>query len=182
MKREKSYFSFLVKSSINLSMKGGKKITIFLNSPNFKVSSLRGNAHTFVFCFYSPRTGFSSPLFSSVFSYPLSFHFPIPPSLRDTQWRSFVGMPAVPPVCTCRPLGLSSITSLSFFSSFLWCCDVAFTAQPPLHFPASCPFVLVVCLSCALLPHPLPPPTYSLWHLFRLIAWLACVSLLSWMD
>lgn len=134
MKRGKSYFSFLVKSSIYPLYLSKKKKKNFLNSSNFVI--FKGKCSHFHVLFLFAKNRFSSLL---CFSYPLSFHFPIPPSLRDTQWRSFVGMPVVPPCYHVPPSGAFFHLIPVIFSSFFWCCDVAFTAPPPLHFPASCP-------------------------------------------
>lgn len=83
------------------------------------------------------------------------------------------------PVSTCRPLGLSSLHPCHLLLIFkvLWCGHHLFIL---LHLA---PHVGGVFVSCP----PPPPPdtethTYTLWHPFRLIARLVCVSPLSWMD
>lgn len=130
-------------------------------------------------CFYSPRTGplllFSPPFFS------VPYHL-ISGSLNCPATRSGASLLACRrhlPFSTSRPFGLSSIASLS---SFVHSSGVVMWRLLRHHlFSCILPLVLVMCLSCVSLPQP-PPQPHTLWHLFRLIAWLVCVSLLSWMD
>lgn len=130
-------------------------------------------------CFNSPRTRASSPLFFSIFPIPYPF---ISWSLHRPATRSGAPLSACPrhlPVSMCRPLGLSSIASLPSFAHSSG--DVMWRLL--LH--SLFIFLHLSCPSCwwcvCLVFYPTPPPN-TLWHLFCLIAWLVCVSLLSWMD
>lgn len=130
-------------------------------------------------CFYSPRTG---PLL--LFS-PLYFTYLIT-SLSDPLRHSVM--------LFCWHANCASLLACATFWGFLLshACHVLVVLPGVviwhllryhllifLHLAPRIGGVFVLCLST---PHPQPSAPHTLWHLFRLIAWLVCTSLLSWMD
>lgn len=150
-----------------------KKNTIFLNSSNFV--KFKGKCSHFHVLFLFAKNRFSSLFFLSlILSFPNS-------SIAQRHTVALLWWHAGGASLLSRAAlwGFLPSHPCHFFIILLvlWCGVYCATTS---SFSCIVPLVLVVRLSCSLLPH--LPPTYSLWHLFRLIAWLACVFLLSWMD